>query len=112
MGEGVRRAGYDVAEAANGEEGLHLILKEKIDLVILDIMMPKKDGWQVCKSLKTAPKTKDIPVVVLTARKQSIDELRTWECGADDYVTKPVDHVRLMSIVRGFLPQGEDPNGT
>ncbi len=70
------------------------------DFVILDLMMPKKDGWQVCKLLKTSEKTKDVPVILLTARTQPIDELRGWECGANAYVTKPVDYAELLETIK------------
>lgn len=95
----LEQAGYEVSEATNGEEGLELAIQEKCDLIILDVMMPKKDGWQVCKAIKSHPKIKDIPVVILTARIQGIDELRSWECGADEYITKPVDHIQLLEVV-------------
>lgn len=99
----LEQAGYEVGEATNGEEGLESAFKYKYDLILLDIMMPKKDGWEVCKSIKAHPKTKDIPIVVLTARSQNIDELRSWESGANDYLTKPVDPVRLLEVVEQLL---------
>ena len=94
------QAGYETAEAVNGDEGIAFALKENFDLILLDVMMPKKDGWQVCKSLKSHPRTKGIPVIVITALASGIDELRTWESGADDYVQKPVNHEELIGLVK------------
>lgn len=104
----LEQAGCQVSEAVNGEEGLQLAAKEKYDLILLDVMMPKKDGWQVCKMIKTHPKIKDVPVVILTARIQGIDELRSWECGADDYLTKPVDPVQLLRTIEKLLRGEKD----
>jgi len=70
-------------------------------------MMPKMDGWQVCRKLKSSVKTKDIPVIMLTARNQQIEELRGWESGADEYLTKPCDHKVLIEKIGGFLPKGK-----
>ena len=84
-------AGYEVAEASNGDEGVKLAGEERMDLIILDIMMPKKDGWQVCKELRGNAKTKEVPVIALTAKTQPIDEMRSWESGVDEYFQKPVE---------------------
>jgi len=81
-------AGYEVAEAANGEEGVNLAQKLPPDLIILDVMMPKVDGLLACRILKSDEKTKSIPIVMLTARSQQLEELRGWESGADEYLTK------------------------
>ena len=96
-------AGYEVAEAANGEEGINLAQKLPPDLIILDVMMPKVDGLLACRILKSNEKTKDIPIVMLTARSQQLEELRGWESGADEYLTKPCDHQRLLEVVVQFL---------
>jgi len=96
-------AGYEVAEAANGEEGINLAQKLPPDLIILDVMMPKVDGLLACRILKANEKTKGIPIVMLTARSQQLEELRGWESGADEYLTKPCDHQRLLEVVAQFL---------
>lgn len=96
-------AGYEVAEAANGEEGISLAQKLPPDLIILDVMMPKVDGLLACRILKTNEKTKGIPIVMLTARSQQLEELRGWESGADEYLTKPCDHQQLLDVVAQFL---------
>lgn len=104
----LEQKGYEVLESVNGEEGLALAVKEKFDLIVLDVMMPKKDGWQVCKTIKSHPRIKDIPVVILTARSQGIDELRSWECGADEYLAKPVDHLQLLETIKKLLAGKKD----
>jgi DNA-binding response OmpR family regulator len=92
-------AGHEVTEAPNGEEGLRLLALCVPDVVILDVMMPKMDGWQVCHQIRANPKTHAIPVLMLTARGQQIDQLRGWESGADEYLTKPWDPAKLMELV-------------
>jgi two-component system phosphate regulon response regulator PhoB len=97
-------AGYAVSEAANGEEGITLAQKSHPDLIILDVMMPKVDGLLACRILKTNEQTKAIPIVMLTARSQQLEEMRGWESGADEYLTKPCDHKHLLAVVARFLP--------
>ena len=94
--------GYRITTASNGEEGVDVALKGSFDLIVLDLMMPRKDGWQACKILKSSQKTKDTPVIVLTARIKPIDELRGWECGADEYMTKPVDYPLLLKAIKNL----------
>ena len=95
--------GHEVTEASNGEEGLRLLDTTAWDLVLLDVMMPRVDGWQVCRQIKTNSKTKAIPVVMLTALGQQIDQLRGWESGADEYLTKPWDPKELMRVTRRLV---------
>ncbi len=97
----LRRDGYEPLPAADGEEALELF-KENPDiaLVILDIMMPKIDGWEVCRTIR---KTSNVPVIMLTARSQEFDELTGFEAGADDYVTKPCSPSVLMKRVAALL---------
>ena len=104
-------AGYLVGEAANGDEGIEISLKEHHDLIICDLMMPRKDGWQVLKSLRSEPKTQDVPVIILTARTQPIDEMRSWESGASEFLAKPVDHELLIQTVQRLLNGKEAAHG-
>ena len=104
-------AGYQVTEAVNGDEGIENALKNHPDLIICDLMMPRKDGWQVLKSLRSEPKTQSIPVIILTARTQPIDEMRSWENGATEFLAKPVDHERLIQTVRKLLNEMEANHG-
>ncbi len=96
-------AGYEVIEASQGEEGLLLLETVLPDLILLDVMMPKMDGWQVCRKIKANPRTKSVPVVMLTALGQKIDQLRGWESGISEYLTKPWDPVKLLDVVKQCL---------
>jgi two-component system alkaline phosphatase synthesis response regulator PhoP len=93
--------GYEVLSAADGAEGLELALTENPDLLVLDVMMPKMSGLDVCKQLKA--KKPAIPIIMLTARGQEIDKVVGLELGADDYVTKPFSIRELMARVKAVL---------
>lgn len=96
-------AGYEVCEAGNGEEGVNLAQKQVPDLIILDVMMPKVDGLLACRILKTNASTRNVPVLMLTARNRQLEEMRGWESGADEYLTKPCDHAQLLATVARLL---------
>lgn len=100
-------AGHEILEAKDGEEGLKLLETAKPDLILLDIMMPRCDGWHVCRKVKADPTLKNVPVVIITACTQNIDELRGYECGADDYLAKPWDAAQLRSVVDRLLNPAE-----
>jgi two-component system alkaline phosphatase synthesis response regulator PhoP len=93
--------GYEVLSASDGAEGLDLALREDPDLLVLDVMMPKMSGLDVCKQLKA--KKPAIPIIMLTARGQEIDKVVGLELGADDYVTKPFSIRELMARVKAVL---------
>ena len=93
-------AGYEAIEAANGNEALGLIETDFLDLVILDIMMPGMNGFQVLRQLR---KTSDIPVIMLSARTDTVDKVESFELGADDYVTKPFTLTELTARVSALL---------
>lgn len=95
--------GYEVIEASDGLSALDLIEKEHPDLVILDIMMPEMDGWQVLEKLKSEEGTASIPVVLLTAKADEASQLRGWERGAADYLTKPFSPMALSRYVERVL---------
>ena len=95
-------AGYDVLSANDGEAARELILATLPDLVVLDIMMPKMDGLEVLAALKAEPQTKEIPVVMLTARASDTDLWEGWDAGADYYITKPFDLEELLRFI-GYL---------
>lgn len=96
----LKKDGYEVLEAYDGEEGLAIALQEDPDLILLDIMMPKIDGFQVCR--KVREKT-NIPIIMLTARAEEVDKVLGLELGADDYVTKPFGVRELMARVKANL---------
>lgn len=95
--------GYQVLVAYNGEEGLHLARKEKPDLIILDLMLPKIDGYKICRFLKFDEKYKHIPIIMLTARSQEKDRLLGKETGADEYITKPFDLDNLLKKINKYI---------
>jgi len=99
LGFRLRLFGYQVLEATNGEEALEVAAREKPDLVLLDIMMPGMDGFQVCSRLKRNDETKNIPVVILTAKADAKDVTRAVNSGASDYVVKPYDPMVLQQKV-------------
>lgn len=88
--------GYEVKEAVDGEEALEQLGNEDFDLLICDILMPNKDGWQVLKEVRSNPKTKDIPVIVLTAKDEDSDMFKGFELGANYYITKPFTKAQLL----------------
>lgn len=104
----LEKEGYVVQEAEDGVKGLAVVAEGGVDLVLLDVMMPKMDGWQVCKTLKQNSKTQDIPVIALTGRDRPIDELQGFESGVNAYLRKPVDHNQLVAEVRRILMEREE----
>ncbi len=88
--------GYEVEEAADGVEALEQLAKDNYDLLICDILMPNKNGWEVLKEMKSNPKTKEIPVIVLTGKKEDSDIFRGYEWGATYYLTKPFTTTQLL----------------
>lgn len=101
----LKKDGFTVLEAENGEEALNTFEKNKdTDLLILDIMMPEKDGWEVCSEIR---KTSSVPILLLSARSQEFDQLKGFESGADDYVTKPFSPVLLMKRVEALLKRSQ-----
>ena len=91
---------WDIFEAEDGIEALNIIQANKFDIIILDLMMPKMDGWQLCKKIK---ETSDIPVIMLTARGEESDRILGFELGADDYVVKPFSPVEMVLRVKALL---------
>jgi two-component system alkaline phosphatase synthesis response regulator PhoP len=95
--------GYDVITASNGEEAIDKARREQPDLIILDIMMPRIDGYEACRILKTNPLTKNIPVVLLTAKGRDIDKRLGVEVGATDYIIKPFSPGKLIDRIHQLL---------
>ena len=98
---------YDVITATNGEQALQKVRDEKPDLVVLDIMMPKLDGSDTCRISKSDPKTKLIPVILLTAKGREVDQKLGKEVGANDYITKPFSPSKLIERVQAILGAGK-----
>jgi two-component system alkaline phosphatase synthesis response regulator PhoP len=99
---------YEVIEVSNGEEALDILEKESVDLVVLDIMMPGKDGYEVCKELRI--KGNKVPILFLTAKNDDYDEILGLELGADDYIKKPFNLRALISRIRTILRRTEERN--
>ena len=95
--------GFDVIAADNGEDGLILVDENDPDLIVLDWMMPQLSGIEVCRRLKSNSKTRQIPVIMLSARAEEVDRVRGLETGADDYVVKPYSVIELMARVKAHL---------
>ena len=90
------KLGYEVKEAGDGEQAIEQLGKGNFDLLICDILMPKKDGWEVIKEAKSNPKTKDMPVIVLTAKNEDSDMFKGYDLGANYYMTKPFSKAQLL----------------
>jgi two-component system, OmpR family, phosphate regulon response regulator PhoB len=104
-----RREGYEVATSADGSEGLRKAKTLLPDVVILDLMLPSMNGLDVCKELRSGERTRDIPIVMLTARAEETDQVVGFSVGADDYVTKPFSTKVLMQRVKAVQRRTETP---
>ena len=102
----LKQAGFSVLEAEDGECGLQLAEREPISLVVLDLMLPGIDGLEVCRLLKQNTRTKDVPVMMLTARTEEVDRIVGLELGADDYLVKPFSPRELILRIRAILRRG------
>jgi two-component system, OmpR family, response regulator len=100
VAQALREAGYAVDEAADGEEGLYKAKAWDYDAIVLDVMLPKRDGWSVLSTLR---KTRKTPVLMLTARDGVADRVRGLDVGADDYLVKPFDLTELLARVRALI---------
>jgi DNA-binding response OmpR family regulator len=95
--------GYDVVTAPDGEAGLRSCRELEPDVVLLDVMMPKMDGWQVLEAIKADDRLAHIPVVMLTAKVQDEDQIRGWSAGAADYITKPFSPLSLSEVISDVI---------
>src|SRR5262249_5468020 len=100
----LEKEGYEVLFAHDGEAGLNQARKEKPDLILLDLMLPKMDGISVCRTLRQESK---VPIIMLTAKKEEIDRILGLEIGADDYVTKPFSVRELMARIKSVLRRSQ-----
>ena len=97
--------GYSVLEASDGDEGLALARQQGCDLVLLDIQMPRRDGWSVLEVMKGDPELRDIPVVMWTATANKLDEMKARSMGASDYLAKPVTARDLLASIQTSLSE-------
>jgi len=103
----LQHAGHDVLEALDGDRGLQQAVDGHPDAVVLDLMLPTLDGYGVLKALQTDERTRDIPVLVLTAKAQREDRIRCWEEGASEYMTKPFSPAALASALARMIDMSE-----
>ncbi|MBD3386238.1 diguanylate cyclase [candidate division KSB1 bacterium] len=96
-------AGYNTMVANNGEEALEKVKQDEPDLILLDVMMPKMDGFETCKKLKNSQKTRHIPVIMVTALNEIADKIKGIESGADEFITKPFNKMELLARVKSLL---------
>ena len=101
----LEQQGYQVVTALNGIEGFRKALKEKPDLIILDIMMPEVDGFKICRALRRNDRTSHLPVLMFSAKARQIDKDAGLSAGADAYITKPADPSELLNGVEKLLAQ-------
>lgn len=107
----LERQGYEVVTANDGKEALEKVESERPDLVVLDVMMPYMDGFEVLQNLRRNQSTRDIPVIMLTAKAQDADVFKGWQSGVDCYLTKPFNPMELISFVKrifGSMDGGAD----
>ncbi len=109
----LKKAGHEPILAKDGQTALAAVREQKIELVLLDLMLPDLPGTEVCKAIKTDPKSKHIPVIMLTAKGEEIDRVVGFELGADDYVVKPFSVRELLLRIQAILRRGkpEAPRG-
>ncbi len=104
----LEREGYEVVTAYDGREALEKVASERPDLVVLDVMMPYMDGFEVLQQLRKDPNTRDIPVIMLTAKAQDADVFRGWQSGVDCYLTKPFNPMELKTFVKRVFKSIDD----
>ena len=106
------RLGYEIIAAVDGEEGLEVARREAPDLILMDLSLPKIDGWEVTRRLKATPETARIPVIALSAHAMAGDREKALAAGCDDYDTKPIELPRLLAKIKAFLPEDPQPPAT
>ncbi len=99
----LRASGFNVVTAADGDEAIEKALKESPRAIVLDVILPKKNGYQVCRALKTNDQSKGIPIILLTGKSQASDKFWGMKQGADEYMTKPFEGDELVNTVKRFL---------
>jgi two-component system KDP operon response regulator KdpE len=111
LADHIQMVGYTPLTANNGQTGLKMASEDHPEIIVLDVMMPVMDGWQVCEQLR---KTTSIPIIMLTAKGDEVDKLRGFHLGVDDYVTKPFSFAELVARIKAILARSQrfaDPDG-
>jgi two-component system cell cycle response regulator DivK len=99
----LRRKGYEVIIATDGEQGVAMARSEAPELILMDMSLPVLDGWEATRQIKAAPETQDIPIIALTAHAMAGDQEKALQAGCDDYDTKPIEFRRLLTKMQLFL---------
>lgn len=99
----MRQAGFEVRVARDGEQALEEVAKQAPDLILLDVMMPKRDGYDVCQTVRANPEWKNVRIIMLTAKGRDIEREKGLALGADDYITKPFSTREVVERVRQYL---------
>jgi two-component system cell cycle response regulator DivK len=99
----LQRKGFDVVVAVDGEQGVRLAAELRPELILMDMSIPKLDGWEATRRIKATPETRAIPVIALTAHAMASDRERAKQCGCDDYDVKPIDFARLLGKIEAQL---------
>lgn len=99
----MKQAGYDVRVARNGEEALKAVEERTPDLILLDVMMPKRNGYDVCQRVRADPRWHDVRIIMLTAKGRDVEREKGLALGADDYITKPFSTREVMACVRRYI---------
>lgn len=99
----IAQGGHETITATNGEQALKMAINQQPDLVLLDVILPRLNGYEVCRQLKSTPQTADIPVVMITSKTKDKDRKWGMEQGADDYITKPFDADDLLDVIKRFV---------
>jgi len=102
----LEQAGYNVLTAYDGAAALQSIRRDRPDLAILDLMLPDHDGWEITRTARADPDTKDVPVILLSAKGRNVDQKVGFEVGADDYITKPFSPRKLVERINAILGHG------
>ena len=105
----LKREGYDVKIAKDGEAGLHKASQERVDLVLLDLMLPQVDGLEIGRTLRSQSQTADLPIIMITAKAEEADRIVGLELGADDYITKPFSPREVVARVKALFRRLEKP---
>lgn len=106
---GLQAAGYVVECASDGQEGLKKARESRPDIILLDLMLPKLDGYKICRLLKFDDRFKHIPIVILSARTQEGDQALALEMGANHFISKPYDFMEILGIIETLLKQAVRP---
>lgn len=104
----LERQGWQVVTAYDGKDGLEKVASENPDLLVLDVMMPYLDGFEVLKAIRKEPATRDLPVIMLTAKAQDADVFQGFSSGADMYLTKPFNPMELIAFIKRIISAKED----